>query len=254
MIFNPCFVTGTTLGDTWFSLISKLWDEGRRGVLITEGSHKGSKRIEFDAVFACSSFPHDRPLAPILPPGVGEVPTSDDAIQKYFEEYLMNPKLLPNEEYRYSTWINGKLHNPSAKHSGGIETQIDWVIRHFREKGYGNNHCYIQVGNPESNFAYDISYTNETERRTSPCLRGLDFKIKDNHLLMGVVYRSWDLYGGWPENMGGFTLLNEYVCGMLGDVKPGPMSCFSMGLHCYDHQIKAVMKVLGKNIDQYSIY
>ena len=247
ILFKSVHVEGTTLGDTWFQLLNRLWEVGRRGILITEGSHKGSHRLEFDMISGMSFYPHQRPLAPILPPSIGEVPTTNDAIQKYFEEYLMNPKLLPNEEYRYSTWINGKLHNPSFVEGGGLETQIEWIIRHFREKGYGNNHCFIQVGDSTSNFAYDIPYSNETERRTSPCLRGLDFKIKENKLLMGVIYRSWDLYGGWPENMGGFTLLNEYVCGMLGDVEPGPMAFFSMGLHCYDNQIKALNKVLGKN-------
>lgn len=240
---NPVHIVGTTLGDTWFQLLLNLWTYGRKDIEITEGSHKGSYRLEFDMVSGFVKFPYQRPLAPILPPHIGEVPTNDDKIQEYFNEYIMNPDCLPNEEYRYSNWINQKDWNP---HINKRESAVEWIIRHFREKGYGNNHCYIAVGDPNQEFDYDAPYENETERKTTPCLRGLDFKIKDNHLLTGVIYRSWDLYSGWPENMGGFTLLNEYVCGMLGDVTPGPMAFFSMGLHCYDHQIKAVMKVLNK--------
>ena len=242
MNFKSAHIEGTTLGDTWFNLLLALDDKGRRGIEITEGSHKGSKRVEFDMVSGVSLYPHQRPLAPILPPTVDEVPTNDEKIEEYFQEYIMNPNILPEEEYRYSQWINGKLHN---QFKGKTESPIEWIIDHFKDKGYGNNHCYIRVADNSFNFRYDKPYSNETERGTSPCLTGLDFKIKDNTLLMGVIYRSWDLYSGWPENMGGFTLLNQYVCGMLGDVEPGPMSFFSMGLHCYDHQINAVKKVLG---------
>ena len=237
-----CIDKGGTLGDTWFQLLQAFWIKGRRDLPITEGSYKGSQRIEFDMVSGFIHYPHQRPLSPILPPTVNEVPTNDEKIEFYFQEYLMNSKLGKNEEYRYSTWVNGYMFNVFT---GKFETAIEWVIRHFQEKGYGNNHCYINVGYVHSNFVYDAPYTNETERRTSPCLRGLDFKIKDGQLLVGVIYRSWDLYGGWPENMGGFTLLNEYVCQMLGDVEPGPMAFFSMGLHCYTHQIEALKHVLN---------
>ena len=245
-LFKPVFVRGTTLGDVWFNLLVHLNQYGRRGIPITSGSHAGSTRIEFDMASGWVDFPHQRPLAPILPPSVGEVPTNDEKIEYYFNEYLMNPKKNPEEEYRYSEWVNGQMFN---EYTGCIETALEWTIRHFKEKGYGNNHCFITVGSNEYNFRYDKLYANETERGTSPCLRGLDFKIKDGYLITGVIYRSWDLYSGWPENMGGFTLLSEYICGMLGDVQPGPMSFFSDGLHCYDHQINAMLKVLGKKND-----
>jgi thymidylate synthase len=98
----------------------------------------------------------------------------------------------------------------------------------------------------DSGFNYDIPYENEGERRTSPCLRGIDFKIKNNYLIMSVIFRSWDLYAGFPENMGGLTLLNEYVCDQLQDVNPGPMAFTSAGLHAYDYQIEPIMSILRK--------
>jgi len=247
MIKSVHIKDGKTLGDTWFQLLSELWVNGRRGVPIDEGSHKGEQRMEFDMVSGISHYPHERPLAPIVPPSCSIVTVNDDAIQEYFNEYLMNPTCLPNEEYRYAIWINRLIMN---HFTDSFQTQIEWIINHFMQKGYGNNHCYLSVGDEYSNFRYDAPYKNETERKTSPCLRGLDFKIKDGQLLMGVIYRSWDLFGGWPENMGGFTLLNEYVCDHLDGVEPGPMCFFSMGLHCYTHQIKAVMDVLNIKVEK----
>lgn len=246
--FSPVFVRGTTLGDVWFNLLVHLNQYGRK-YLITSGSHEGEHRVEFDMASGWIDFPHSRPLAPILPPSVIAVPTNDDKIEKYFQEYLMDPNKRPDEEYRYSEWINGKIFN---RWTQSFTTALEWTIDHFRKKGYGNNHCYITVGSNETNFRYDKPYDKdkETERGTSPCLRGIDIKVKENHLLLGIIYRSWDLYSGWPENMGGFTLLGEYITEMIcsdrDDLFAGPMGFFSMGLHCYDHQLNAVMQVLGK--------
>jgi len=98
----------------------------------------------------------------------------------------------------------------------------------------------------DSGFNYDIPYEHEGERKTSPCLRGIDFKIKDHYLIMSVVFRSWDLYVGFPENMGGLTLLNEYICDQLHDVQPGPLAFTSAGLHAYDYQLEPIMRILKK--------
>lgn len=239
-MIQPVFVKSNTLGDTWFHLLWEIYNCGRK-YKITDGSFAGSNRLEFDFVSGISMFPHIRPLSPIMPEGIDPT-TTDEKIDDYFANYLMDSTLGDNEEYKYAEWINGILFN---ENKGIAETQIKWTIRHFKEKGYGNNHCYINIGNSDSNFAYDRPYKNETERGTSPCLRGLDFKVKENRLITHVIYRSWDLYGGWPQNMGGFTLLNEYIASEIG-VEPGPL-CFSCaGLHCYDFQIEPLKTILRK--------
>jgi len=246
-MINPVFVKANTLGDTWFQLLWDIYKYGRK-YPITTGSFAGSTRLEFDFVSGISMLPHIRPLAPIMPEAVRPT-TTDDKIGEYFAGYLMNPELEEGEHYKYAQWINGNIPN-KAKSIGKfyyMESQLEWIIRHFKEKGYGNNHCYINVGDRNSNFAYDYPYTDETDRRTSPCLRGLDFTIKDNQLITHVIYRSWDLYAGWPQNMGGFTLLNEYVAEQLDDVEPGPMAFSCSGLHCYYPQIQLLKDILNKD-------
>ena len=269
-MFNPVFVIANNLDELWFELLKKNYEFGRR-YKITSGSYAGAERVELDFAAGWVKDPHVRPLAPVVPSGV-PVPTTDDAIVNYFSLYIMDPVLAVNEEYKYSTWINGQmLEYPkyckyikcehlkedyicSFKKPFIIEnsiyekicpdyenkpnTQLDWVIRHFKKSGYGNNHCYISVGDRYSCLAYDRSFNNESERGTSPCLRGIDFKIKDNTLITSVVFRSWDLYSGLPENLGGITLLNEYVASCLEGVSPGPIGFSSSGLHCYDFQLE----------------
>lgn len=241
--FNPVQIMANDLNDCYFQLLSYLWEYGRKYKIDT-GSFAGAHRLEFDFCSGFIKYPHTRPLAPIMPQGIPPT-TTDDELDKYFANYLMDSNLEDNEHYRYSSWINGCDHynrfivNPE-------ETPLEWVIRHFKEKGYGNNHCYINVGNVDSGFNYDIPYDNEGDRKTSPCLRGIDFKIKDNYLIMSVIFRSWDLYAGFPENMGGMALLNEYVAEQLDDVKPGPLAFTSAGLHAYDYQIDPIMSILKK--------
>ena len=191
-----------------------------------------------------------RPLAPTMPIGIAPT-TTDDAIQAYFVKYLMDPNLELNEEYRYSTWINKPLQRfvddyPYQIPTVRWESQLEWCIRHLKEKGHGNNHCYITIGKSGEQFVYDREYTNETERRTTPCLRGIDIKIKDGKVILGVIFRSWDLYAGFPENMGGFTLLNQYIASEVG-VNEGPLTFVSQGLHCYDYQIEQVRSYLRKD-------
>ena len=273
-MFKPTYVTAYDLDELWFKLLDANYENGRR-YKITSGSYAGAERVEFDFVSGWVENPHNRPLAPIVPSGV-PVPTTDEAIENYFASYIMDPKLSPNEEYRYSTWINGPMlngteyckyidcnklkyttsqfyedvvpiclfddkiinYNDRCHNIENTATQLEWIIKHFQTNGYGNNHCYITVGDRYSSLAYDKKFNNEMERGTSPCLRGIDFKVKDGYLITSVVFRSWDLYGGLPENLGGITLLNEYVCEFLEDVKPGPLAFSCSGLHCYDFQLE----------------
>jgi len=280
MEFKPRFIEATTLDDAWFQLLYNINEVGRK-YEITAGSYAGDTRLEFDKVSGFIHKVHERPLAPRVPEGSGlPVPTDDDAIEQYFANYLMDPNLTPEEEYRYSTWINGQMlpypeycrcvkcehlegegsayDSPICMISktsilyvkkcplGKINTQLEWVINHFQTKGYGNNHCHITVGDRYSCLSYDRPWKEEFERGTSPCLRGIDLKIKGGKLIMGITFRSWDLYGGFPENMGGFTLLNEYIAAQLEGVEPGPLTFDSQGLHCYGFQLEVLKTRLGK--------
>jgi len=251
------FIEERNLDTMWFSLLSKVYKHGRKNH-IDAGSFAGDNRLEFDFVAGTIKYPAERPLAPIVPEGV-PVPTTDEEIEKYFVDYIMNGELGVNEHYKYATFISGgKYHLPkvSGKQLRGtdgkkllyediydltvdVPNQIEWIIKHYKEKGFGNNHCCIQVGYPESSFAYDIPFENEAERQTSPCLRLIDTHIKNDILHLTVFFRSWDLYAGFPENMGGITMLGEYMANELG-IKMGPLSFSCLKLHCYDFQIDAV--------------
>jgi hypothetical protein len=87
---------------------------------------------------------------------------------------------------------------------------------------------------------------DENIKSSTPCLRMLDFRIIDGYLTTHVVYRSWSLYTGWPTNMGGFVLLNEFIASQLEGVQPGPLSFSCKSLHCYDFELEIVRQRLNK--------
>ncbi len=233
----------------WFRLLLEVYKHGRKNH-IDYGSFAGANRLEFDFASGTIYYPTTRPLAPIMPEGVPP-PTTDKDIEKYFTNYIMDGhNLKGNEHYRYATWISGgeyylpyvKFEVPKTEGSCfkiKVPNQVEWLIKHYKEKGFGNNHCYIQVGYPESSYAYDIPWKDESERQTSPCLRGIDTHVKDGKLHFAVIFRSWDLYGGFPQNMGGITMLMEYMAEQL-EIETGVLSFSCLKLHCYDSQIDAV--------------
>ena len=262
--WGPITVHGRDLDDTWFLLLEYLFKFGRE-YKIDEGSYAGQKRLTFDFVSGFINHPHTRPMAPQVPESSSlPPPTTDDEIEQYFANYLMNSELAENEEYKYGTWIVGGIYqlpkaelyiydDPTEKSEVvwedspyiAVPNQVQWIIDHFNQKGHGNAHCYLTLGYPESNFAYDIPYNDETERRTSPCLRGLDFKVIEGCLLTHVIYRSWDLVNGFPTNMGGIALLNQYVAEHIG-ANPGPLSFSCKDLHAYSHAWDYVKARLNK--------
>lgn len=236
MRFKPVFIEGTTLGDTWFQLLLALNEHGRR-YKITKGSYEGCERLAFDFVSGTIKYPYERPLAPIMPEGLPSV-TTDEKIEEYFINYLLTSKREKTEHYKYSSWIIGDKELCPYN-------QMEWIINHFKKFGYGTEHCFIQIGNPTSNLAYDAPYKTEQDRGTSPCLRGLDYRIIENYLVLHVIYRSWDLVSAWCENIGGFARLTETIAEEL-EIKPGPISFSCKSLHAYDFAVDTIRKRLGK--------
>jgi thymidylate synthase len=228
------YIEATNIDDCWHSLLFNIAKYGTT-YKITSGSFEGNTRLEFPFVSGYIKNPHTERLAPYIPEGLSiSPPTTDDEIYDYFANYLMNPVLFEHEEYRYSQWINEIIEDKKEKESDKIKTisALEWVIRHFKEKGHGNNHCCLTIGSNRMLSSYD----GETKGST-PCLKIIDFKIKYGKLILIVYFRSWDLWSGFPTNIGGLTLLNQYTAGEIG-VEPGPIAFSSGGMHCYDFQLK----------------
>jgi len=201
------FIEARDLPDAWFQCVYNILEKGRT-YLIDRGSYEGQKRLEFDYVTVHIKFPGTRPLLPDIPPALGiPNPVADDYLDQYLP-YLMTSEKKEGEEYTYGEYL---------------EPQISEVIRMYREDGHGTNQAYMTVGNRETIYLSD-----------PPCLRGIDTRIKEDRLHFVVYFRSWDLWNGFPANLGAIQLLKEYMAESIG-VGDGEMIAASKGLHLYEY-------------------
>jgi thymidylate synthase len=206
-MLNPISITARDLPDAWFQCIWHILDHGRK-YTIDRGSYEGQERLEFDYVTVHITHPGTRPLLPDVPPAYGiPNPVADDYLDDYMP-YLMTDERKEGEDYTYGQYLY---------------TQIDEVIRMFKEDGYGTNQAYMTVGEPAAIFLAD-----------PPCLRGIDCRILDGKLHFMVYFRSWDLWGGFPANLAAIQLLKEYMADEIG-VDDGEMIAASKGMHLYDY-------------------
>jgi len=201
------FIKARDLPDAWFQCVYEILDKGRT-YTIDRGSFQGQERLEFDYVTIHIKFPGTRPLLPDIPPALGiPNPVAPDYLDQYLP-YLMTSAKKEAEEYTYGEYL---------------EHQIDEVIRMYREDGHETNQAYMTVGDPRTIYSSD-----------PPCLRGIDTRIKDNALHFIAYFRSWDLWNGFPANLGAIQLLKEYMAENIG-IDDGEIIAASKGLHLYDY-------------------
>jgi thymidylate synthase len=212
------------LPEAWFLCLKNVMDHGREYV-IGKGSFETRKRKEFDFVTIHIHHPGRRPLVPDVPEGVSP-PTTQDYLDQYVL-YLMTDNPQPGEDYTYGQ---------------DLAPQMVEAIRLYKKWGADTNRLCMSVGSRESLFQYRKE--EETgQPASSQCLRLVDTRISEGALHFIVYFRSWDLWGGFPSNLGGLQLMKEYMASEIG-VEDGEIVAVSKGLHLYDYTWDLARQVL----------
>ncbi len=230
-------INATTIPDAWFQCIWEIIDHGFT-YEIQHGSYVGDKRLEMDFVTVYISHPQVRPLEPDIPAHYGiPNPVEQGYIEQYLP-YLMTDAREPGEDYTYGQRIvAGQVIDDTSDAKGKsirVINQIEHFIRLLR-KTPNTNQAILQVGQPSDCLLSD-----------PPCLRHIDIRIRNGKLIFYPYFRSWDLWGGFPANLGGIVHLQEYMAGEIG-VEPGPFICSSKGLHLYKYVWELARLRTGKN-------
>lgn len=173
---------------------------------IERGSYCGQRRKELDLAIVQVLCPGSRPLVPEVPAGVPQ-PTTMEYVESYLP-YLMTSHRAEGEQYTYGQFL---------------ESQINEVIRMYREDGYETNQAFMAVGDASSIHLAD-----------PPCLRVVDTRVRYGKLHFILYFRSWDLWAGFPSNLAALQLLKEYMAGEIG-VEDGEIISISKGLHLYEY-------------------
>ncbi len=224
MIFQHNIIEGRTIEDVWRDA---MWCCVRNGYdyTIEGGSYIGQRRRQLDYAVLRILEPHIRPLSVSLPEACGiPSPTSEEKIWRYFNDYIIGTEKSPREDYTYGQFIF---------------PQVSRAVELLNDSGGNSNQSCIQVGDGRSIDLDD-----------PPCLRVITFKVVRGLLQMSLFFRSWDLFAGLPENLGGLQLLKEYVLAQLDfEVQDGPIVAYSDGLHIYEQYFGLVNAL---NVDKIS--
>lgn len=195
-----------------------MWACARYGYSykVQVGSYRGQLRKQLDHLVVIIEEPGLRPLAVTLPENSNiPAPTSEERIQSYFYRYLLTGEKQEGEDYTY-----GQLMAP----------QLPQVITLLNDSRGATNQACMNLGGEENIYLVD-----------PPCLRVVDFKVVGGRLQMSVFFRSWDLFVGFPENLGGLQLLKEYVLMNLDfPLEDGPITAYSSGAHIYQQYFPLV--------------
>lgn len=226
---KPVYIDAFDLDDAWFQCLSQILEKGYI-YTVTRGSYKGQRRLEFDFVTVRVRKPEHQ-IIPLMPEGCGiPSPTSMEYIQGYLN-YLLTGFKTETEDYTYGE----RLVDPKIRKEEVIDgkrmiremplncNQIEEVIRIYREEGFGTNQAIMEIGMPS-----DIKLIDP------PCLRLIDTRIRYGKLHFILYFRSWDLWGGFPSNLGGLELVKQYMASEIG-VKNGEIIACSKGLHLYEY-------------------
>jgi len=248
-------IEATTLPDSWFQLVYAALEHGRN-FTIDEGSFAGHGRLEMDFAVANIKRPFERDTngLPLLP----ETPEGNDTPPPVTQEYLLSyiPYIMgslmgaepeENESYTYGQRMTEEIIDDSyfewarnleiykdipgdyfwmdKPYFDYILNQINLICKTYKENGHRNNQLVIQIAKPTDLLLLD-----------PPCLRHIDTRIQDNKLHFFPYFRSWDLWSGYPANLAGLSVLQEYMAEEIG-VEQGEMIATSKGLHLYDYSV-----------------
>jgi len=226
---QPVYIEAFDLDDAWFQCLSRILEKGYV-YTITRGSYQGQKRLEFDFVTVRVKRPAHQ-IIPIIPEGMGiPAPTDMDYIQGYLS-YLLTGTKTGTEDYTYGE----RLVEPKVSIKESVDgkemvrqmplevNQVEEVIKIYKTQGYGTNQAIMEIGMPS-----DIKLAD------APCLRLIDTRVRYGKLHFILYFRSWDLWGGFPSNLGGLQLVKQYMAEEIG-VEDGEIIAVSKGLHLYDY-------------------
>ncbi len=233
---RPIQIHAKTISDAWFQLLYNIFDGSYRQT-IQKGSFENEQyRLQYPGASVYIECP-EQDIVPVIPAALNiPSPTTMEYIESYFAGYLMDPALAENETYTYGSRICQEVMQVRPNVGmGPTRSQLGWIIKMLKETPL-TNQAVIEIATPS-----DVATCYGKDGKLDPpCLRVIDFKVVpkpsgDMVLTVTVYFRSWDLWAGFPSNLGGLELLKQYVAHEAGLIN-GPMYAYSAGLHIYGYQ------------------
>ncbi len=221
----PFYTEGKTIDETWFKLLKGIVDSNfTYEVPIDRGSfEKEHIRTQFYHATFMIKKPAglvDTPDRLVVTVPAGAVhPCSIDFLHSYFIDNFFNPNKKDDEDYTYGQRMF-------------THDQIYKVLDMLKKTPH-TNQAVLRISAP-----------GDIDLEDPPCLLAIVFRVFNGILNCSVIFRSWDLFGAWPANIGVIQMLKEFYGSETG-LKDGVIIGSSHGLHTYDYQKGEVAGRLG---------
>lgn len=219
-MYSNNIVIARDLNNAWRDT---LWCCVRNGYdyKIEKGSYEGQIRRQLDYLVICIEEPWTKPFNFYTPVGIPS-PTDEEKINSYFYEYLATDTKCENEDYCYGQFL---------------APQIPKAVEMLNVSNGNTNQACMNIGGQDN-----------IDLNDPPCLRVVDLKVVNGKLNMTIFFRSWDLFVGLPENLGGLQLLKEYILSQLTfPVEDGQLIAYSSGAHIYEQYFGIINQM---NVDK----
>ena len=172
-------------------------------------------------------------------------PIRDEALQSYVQQLDDHEQIyLDMDEGFIYTYPERLMHICQADRSGEVVyvNQVETIVNRLREHS-GSNRAVANL--------YMCAYDRDEQH--IPCLNFVQATIRDNELVLHVMFRSNDCYSAFPSNMLFLNYLGLKIVDMLKDVYPllkfKGINYNSTSLHIYAGDLEQAKNVIGLKED-----
>lgn len=237
------YIEARDIPDAWFQAVNMVQDVGHKYV-VQQGSYVGQTRMEFSWITIYIKFPYAEPWDQMLPDIPQHLGIPNPVASGYLGDYvpyLMSPHKQLWESYTYGQRMTSSR-VPHAILQGWAMDKENYFedltfAKWIKEMHLNQIHRFIELlkETPNTNQAIlQVGQPTDCLLKDPPCLRQIDMKVMDGELIFYPYFRSWDLWGGFPANLGGIAILQKYMADEIG-IKNGPIIASSKGLHLYGY-------------------
>lgn len=170
-------------------------------------------------------------------------PIRDEALQSYVQQLDDHEQIyLDMDEGFIYTYPERLMHICQADRSGEVVyvNQVETIVNRLREHS-GSNRAVANL--------YMCAYDRDEQH--IPCLNFVQATIRDNELVLHVMFRSNDCYSAFPSNMLFLNYLGLKIVDMLKDVYPllkfKGINYNSTSLHIYAGDLEQAKKVIKED-------
>ena len=144
---------------------------------------------------------------------------------------------MDKEDYKYSSSPIGKFGSD----------QLKFVIDTLKKEITSRQAC-ITIHDPiKDNYVWNGNEYVLKQTKDIPCTRTIQFMVVDGKLNCTVTMRSNDIWWGMSAvNVFNFTLMQEYIAGILG-VKVGKYYHFVNNFHVYEDKLDQLKATVDNN-------